>query len=284
MENWYEQIFGGGWLMSKLINVVNKHLIVYIQFLKLSLITQMEYRWNFFIGFIVESGFIFTKIMYLIVIYNLDITINGYSPDEILLYVGTFSIITAFYTGFIMINFYEIPNNIKKGDLDLLIIKPVSLQFMLTLRKIDFSMILSNFLGGTAMVIMAILKLNIDLTFSYFLGYILLIFLGVIVAYTLFLIPQLLSFWIIETKAIFNISDKAWDFNTMPMVIYTKIIQRIGIFLIPIFTISNFPSMFLVGKISNTLLIWAYIVPIILFVLVRIFWNYAIKNYSSASS
>lgn len=70
----------------------------------------------------------------------------------------------------------------------------------------------------------------------------------------------------------------------MPMVIYTKIIQRIGIFLIPIFTISNFPSMFLVGKISNTLLIWAYIVPIILFVLVRIFWNYAIKNYSSASS
>lgn len=155
---------------------------------------------------------------------------------------------------------------------------------MLTLRKIDFSMILSNFLGGTAMVIMAILKLNIDLTFSYFLGYILLIFLGVIVAYTLFLIPQLLSFWIIETKAIFNISDKAWDFNTMPMVIYTKIIQRIGIFLIPIFTISNFPSMFLVGKISNTLLIWAYIVPIILFVLVRIFWNYAIKNYSSASS
>ncbi|MFD5708732.1 ABC-2 family transporter protein, partial [Bacillus subtilis] len=154
--------------MSKLINVVNKHLIVYIQFLKLSLITQMEYRWNFFIGFIVESGFIFTKIMYLIVIYNLDITINGYSPDEILLYVGTFSIITAFYTGFIMINFYEIPNNIKKGDLDLLIIKPVSLQFMLTLRKIDFSMILSNFLGGTAMVIMAILKLNIDLTFSYF--------------------------------------------------------------------------------------------------------------------
>ncbi|MGR0287282.1 ABC-2 family transporter protein [Bacillus subtilis subsp. subtilis] len=128
--------------------------------------------------------------------------------------------------------------------------KPVSLQFMLTLRKIDFSMILSNFLGGTAMVIMAILKLNIDLTFSYFLGYILLIFLGVIVAYTLFLIPQLLSFWIIETKAIFNISDKAWDFNTMPMVIYTKIIQRIGIFLIPIFTISNFPSMFLVGKIS----------------------------------
>ncbi|MEH7185787.1 ABC transporter permease [Bacillus subtilis] len=270
--------------MSKLINVVNKHLIVYIQFLKLSLITQMEYRWNFSIGFIVESGFIFTKIMYLIVIYNLEITIIGYSADEIFLYVGTFSIITAFYTGFIMINFYEIPNNIKKGDLDLLIIKPVSLQFMLTLRKIDFSMILSNFLGGTAMVIMAILKLNIDLTFSYFLGYILLIFLGVIVAYTLFLIPQLLSFWIIETKAIFNISDKAWDFNTMPMVIYTKIIQRIGIFLIPIFTISNFPSMFLVGKISNTLLIWAYIVPIILFVLVRIFWNYAIKNYSSASS
>lgn len=69
---------------------------------------------EFFIGFIVESGFIFTKIMYLIVIYNLDITINGYSPDEILLYVGTFSIITAFYTGFIMINFYEIPNNIKR--------------------------------------------------------------------------------------------------------------------------------------------------------------------------
>src|SRR5699024_2711969 len=151
--------------------------------------------------------------------------------------------------------FYEIPKHVKEGSLDMLITKPVSLQFLLTLRRIDFSMILSNFLGGLIMVIIAWERIGIKLSIANLMSYILLIISGVIIAYSLFLLPQLLSFWIIETKSILMISHRAWEFNTMPMVIYSKIIQRVGIFFIPIIAISNFHSLFLVDIITLSHLI-----------------------------
>ncbi len=270
--------------MKKFLNIVKKYFLLYIRFLKFNLLSQMEYRANFIIGFIVESGFLFTKIMYLVVVYNINITINGYSPDDMMLYVGTFSIITAFYTGFIMVNFYDIPSHIKSGTLDMLITKPISLQFMLTLRKANFAMTFSNMIGGIVMVVIAWQKIGIPVTIFNILCYTCFIISGIIIAYAVFLFPQLLSFWIIETKAITEIADRGWDFNTMPMVIYTKWIQRIGIFVVPIFAISNFPSMFLVGKIDAIYVLWSVVAPIVFIFLIRLFWNYAVKNYSSASS
>jgi ABC-2 type transport system permease protein len=270
--------------LSKIKNIIKKYFLLYLQLLKLSLISQMEYRSNFFIGFIVESGFLFTKIMYLIVVYNINITINGYSPNDMMLYIGTFSIITAFYTGFIMVNFYEIPEHIKNGTLDIFMTKPISLQFMVTLRKADFSMTLPNMIGGVAMVVLAWEKSGIPVNVFSVLGYIGFIVSGIIIAYSVFLFPQLLSFWIVETKAIIQIADRGWDFNTMPMTIYTKWIQRLGMFVFPIFAISNLPSMFLIGKMDFVHALWAVVAPIFFIVLIRLFWNYAIRNYSSASS
>jgi ABC-2 type transport system permease protein len=74
------------------------------------------------------------------------------------------------------------------------------------------------------------------------------------------------------------------NFNNMPMMIYGKWMQRIGIFAIPIFLITNFAPMFVMDMLSGKYIIWSIIAPCLFIFLVRKFWNFAIKNYSSASS
>ncbi len=70
----------------------------------------------------------------------------------------------------------------------------------------------------------------------------------------------------------------------MPMDIYPRWIKQIGVFALPIFFITNFPPMFVLNKMTPAYYVWAALAPILLLLLVRAFWSWGLRNYSSASS
>jgi ABC-2 type transport system permease protein len=138
--------------------------------------------------------------------------------------------------------------------------------------------------AGTIVVAIAWARLGIPLTFYTLGGYLAFMFISCLVAYCLFLLPQILVFWFTNTSAIAEITDTFWDFNNMPMDIYNRWIQQIGVFVLPIFVVTNFPPMFLLGKMPPVYMGWSVLLPLIMFALVRVAWNRGLKNYSSASS
>lgn len=270
--------------MDKVIAAVRKHMMIYFLFMKNSLIGYMEYRANLFAALTMELVYLCSKILYVVFIYRSGIRINGVSPDEIMIFVGTFIIMTGIYTGFFMDNFYSLPEHVRNGTLDMYITKPLSLQFMTTLRHTNFVLPVPNLVAGITMVAMAWGKMGIPVNFRNIAGYLLILCSSTCIAYAIFLAPQILSFWTVKTGAIIEIADRCWDFNNMPMMIYTKWMQRIGVFVIPVFFITNFPAMFLVGKLNSLYIVWAVVAPILFLTSVRLFWNIAVRNYSSASS
>lgn len=148
--------------MQNFIRAIKKHLLIYFLFAKNSLISQMEYRANFIITICVESCYLFSKLLYVIVVYQVGVNIKGWPPDAILLFIGTFVLITAVYTGLFMQNFYGVPGLVRDGTLDMLIVKPISLQFIATLRRVEFSIPIPNIIGGTIMVVIAWNKLHLE--------------------------------------------------------------------------------------------------------------------------
>jgi len=263
---------------------LKKHFIIYFLFVKNSLMAQMEYRFNFLGNFAMESGYLLVKLSYIVVVYRSGVQINGLSADEILLFIGTFIFMTAFYAGMFMINNFRLLNKIKDGELDILLTKPVSLQFMATLRQADVTIFMVDAIAGGAVIIIAWARLAIPVTLATVGGFMLLIVTSVIVSYCLFLLPQILSFWLTNTSAIAGITDSFWDFNNMPMGIYTATIQQIGVFILPIFVITNFPPLFLVGKMPPSFMAWALVLPILLLAAVRLLWKKGLRSYASASS
>lgn len=263
---------------------MKKHIFIYFLFVKNNLIQYMEYKANFVAGILGASGFLFIRCVYVIFFYNSGLNLNGFGADEMMLYTGTFIIMTGIYTATLCDSFYKLPQNIQSGNLDLYITKPMSLQFMATMRYFNFALPLPNLIVGIIMLVLAWQKLGLEVTVWRVIGYILCLLSATAITYSLFLFPQLLSFWTIKSDAVTQIADRAWDFNSMPMNIYGKAAQRIGIYLIPLFFISNLPSRFLMGTLTVFEGIWCVLAPPIFFILVRLFWNYAVKNYSSASS
>jgi ABC-2 type transport system permease protein len=263
--------------MGELLREIRKHLLIYGLFLKNSLMAQMEYRFNFIGNLSMEAGYLLVKLSYVVVVYRSGVRINGLSPDEILLFIGTFVTLTAFYAGLFMINNFRLRTKIKDGELDLLLTKPVSLQFMATLRQADLTIFAVDAVAGSIMVAVAWVRLGIPATLFTLGGYAGFIGLSALVGYSLFLLPQILSFWLMDTSAIAEVTDSFWDFNNMPMAIYDRWIQQIGV-------IANFPPMFVLNKLPPFYLAWSVIVPFILLLFVRLLWQRGLKTYNSASS
>jgi ABC-2 type transport system permease protein len=263
---------------------IKKHVLIYLLFVKNSMMAQMEYRFNFIGNLSMEGGYLLVKLSYVVVVYRSGVSVNGLSPDEILLFIGTFVTLTAVYAGLFMINIFRLRNKIKDGDLDLLLTKPVSVQFMATLRQSDITIFMVDLIAGGIMVAVAWARLGIPFTFATVGGYLGFMVISSLVSYSLFLLPQILSFWFLDTSAIAEITDSFWDFNNMPMDIYSNWIKAVGIFLLPIFVISNFPPMFVLGKMSPLYLAWAAALPILLLFIVRLAWKKGLRIYNSASS
>jgi ABC-2 type transport system permease protein len=270
--------------MASLGRELKKHFIIYWLFVKNSMMAQMEYRFNFLGNFAMESGYLLVKLSYIVVVYRSGVQINGLSADEILLFIGTFIFMTGFYAGMFMINNFRLLSKIKDGELDLLLTKPVSLQFMATLRQADVTIFLVDVIAGGIVILIAWARLAIPVTLATVGGFTLFIAVSVMVSYCLFLLPQILSFWLLNTSAIASITDSFWDFNNMPMGIYTATIQQIGVFILPIFVITNFPPLFLVGKLPPVYAAWTLVLPIFLLAAVRALWKKGLRSYASASS
>ncbi len=270
--------------MRDLLHEFKKHLFIYFLCLKNSIMAQMEYRFNFIGNLSMEGGYLFVKLSYVVVVYRAGVKINGLSPDEILLFIGTFVMLTAAYAGLFMINNFSLRNKIKDGELDLLLTKPVSLQFIVTLRQADMTLFSVDFVAGIVIVAIAWSRLGIPVTLFTVGGYAGFMVISCVVGYSLFLLPQIFSFWLMNTSAIAEITDSFWDFNNMPMDIYSRWIRQIGVFVLPIFVISNFPPMVVLNKMPPVYLAWSAVLPFILLFIVHALFKRGLRNYSSASS
>ena len=147
--------------------------MLYHVFFKNSLAGSMEYRANFLMAILVECAFLLIKLLYVIVSYQMDLRVNGLTPDSILLFVGTYTFITGIMSLIYFPNFLKIPYYVQDGTLDIYLTKPVSLQFMISFRYIDFGWAIPNIFGGIAMIAIAFVKLDLQLRIGQILGFIL---------------------------------------------------------------------------------------------------------------
>lgn len=262
---------------------IRKHFRIYLSLVRMNVMSQMEYRANFVTGILMELGYLAVKILYVVVAFGAGRSIAGFTPDEMLVFVGTFVTATAFYAGMYMMNFFQLSTLVKDGSFDTLMTKPVSLQFMATLRRCDIGIFLVDSTAGIAMTLVGLSRLSGQLDAWRLLGYVFFLLCGSAVGYALYLIPQSLVFRVVDARAIVGVSDSFWDFNNVPMIVYDKLGQALGSYVLPMFVITSFPSLFALGRMTGAQLVWGALAPAVFLALARFAWTRGIRNYSSSS-
>ena len=170
----------------------------------------------------------------------------------------------------------------RDGSQDMQLTKPVNTQFLVTLRKLDFGMPIPDVACGLALIVYGWQRAGLPATPGAVAGFAVYCLAGWFLTYCLFLIPELLSFWFVAGNGMQALSSAVFDFNNTPMNLYPHWVRRLGVFVLPVFVITNFPTLFAAGKLPPALTAWGLAVPVLAFGVQRLVWRRALRRYTSA--
>lgn len=267
--------------MNAMLHELKWYIKVAFHFGKLSLQSVMAYPLNFLSGVFVELAYMMIKLVYLYVILSTGMTVGSLTPQMVILFVGIYIFMTGIWMFLAGVN--NIPDNVIRGELDLIMTKPGSLQFLQTFGRYNFALACPNVLVGTILMIAGwhVSQITVNLTnIAVFFIYMLC---GIILTYAFGMTASLLVFWVTSQNAVNTLYAALWDYNNMPMELYPTVIKQIGTFVIPIFLVTNWPGMAVLGKLNIVQLIWGIGFPVAAFVFSRWMWKAGIKKYTSAN-
>lgn len=254
---------------------------VAVHFGKLSLQSVMEYPLNFVSGVCVELAYMMIKLVYLYVVFSTGMNVGSLTPDMVVIFVGTYIFMTGIWMFLSGVN--SIPDQVVRGDLDLIMTKPGSLQFLQTFGKYNFALAFPNVVVGTILMTVGWHLCKIPVTISNIGIFVFYLAAGIILTYSFGLMASLLVFWVTSLNAVSTLYAALWDYNNMPMELYPKVIKQIGTFLIPIFLVTNWSGMAVLGKLDTIQLVWGAVIPVLAFLLASLMWKAGIKRYTSAN-
>jgi ABC-2 type transport system permease protein len=109
---------------------------------------------------------------------------------------------------------------------------------------------------------------------------------GIAVHYSIMLALAAVSFWIIRAQGLVYGYFNFLNIARYPDVIFPWLFRLIFGWVIPVVIIANIPARLLIKSLGQPfpLMLHLVIASTIVFWLSRVFWNFALRHYSSASS
>jgi ABC-2 type transport system permease protein len=206
------------------------------------------------------------------------------SPAKMLMFIGSYTLITGIMDAVYYPNIAAIPEYVRMAELDMYLTKPINSLFLISFRKFDMGLGIPNVLAGIIMIAVSWNMCKLPLNIFYVVGFVFWCIIGCVLTYPILLIPALMSFWTVKSDSLMDVVWSLWDFNNMPMTIYNRFLRLLGVFIIPIFVITNFAPMYVFGILPFAYGFYGIIaIPIFLFIAVMM-WRKALRHYSSASS
>lgn len=268
-------------------NITN-NAYVYLRYLEISVRSQMQYRMSFVL--LSLGHFLVTVIDFLAILVLFDRfgSLKGWELAEVAFMYGivniAFSISDAATRGFDMFG-----PMVKAGDFDRLLTRPRSTVLQLAGQELTLRRI-GRFLQGLIILIWAANALNIDWTAMKVGLVIFSVFGGAALFAGLIVVQATMAFWATESLEVMNSLTYGGVFATgYPVTIYRTWFQNFFVFIVPLSTISYFPTLAILGR-SDTLgtpLVFQYLCPLIGFAFLSLtlnFWRFGVRHYRSTGS
>jgi ABC-2 type transport system permease protein len=214
--------------------------------------------------------------------FNHTNNLAGYSVNEVLLFFMTFNLVDvvsqAFFRGI-----YHTQNLVRLGQFDYYLSTPINPLFRIASYAVD----LLDFIFLIPIIfilIWAILNLGIPLTFIQIFLYFLLCFVGFLIAFSIHTIIAGIAVWTLESENLIWVYRDVLTFGRFPPEIFSKTVQIIFTFGLPIIVMIAFPTKVLLGILSWQWIGFSFFICFIFIFSSIKFWRFALKHYSSASS
>src|SRR6201995_2464158 len=264
---------------------MRRYIEIYSIMMRNSLIRELSFKANFLLWMLVEVLWFCGQIVFFSIIFGNVDRIGDWSKWEVVLLVGTHQIIAQIFQAFFFVNIANIPELVRTGKLDSVLVLPIDSQFAVSSKQFELDSIV-NAIVGAAIVILSLSNLHLVPTPISIVLYASALVFGIAVHYSIMLSLAAVSFWIVRAQGLVYGYFNFLNIARYPDVIFPKIFQVIFGWIIPVIIIANIPARLLIKPLGQPIVLMAHlaIASFIVFFLSRFFWRFALRHYSSASS
>lgn len=253
--------------------------LIYLRFHGLAV-----FRLDFFAPFFVDGSLFLIQLLAFGVVYSNVDTIGSWGRGEMILYIGTFSLLNAVNMTVYFFGVNAIPGKIRSGELDLYLTKPVSPLFRLTFENISPGSV-PLILMSVCMIAFGVSWLDTELTLEKVAAYLFWVVLMAILYYEMEVIIRSVSLYLVSMARMEQIEEAGIDLcMKLPGIAFYGVYKVIFYLILPYGIMATLPVQGMIGEMTLWTAIYGVSVVGLFTAVTCAVWKQGLRHYNSASS
>ncbi len=262
----------------------SRYIKIWMAFLRNTLSRDMEYKTNFIFEIFIDAIYYGSLFFFFEVIFQFTDQLGDFNQDAVVIFLITMYIADSLYNFFLGGNVFEVNNNVKSGDLDFILLKPINSQFFISCRYVNTHALIS-------LLILSILLINLTYIYhqnsfimSNYIFFIPSLIFGMFIFYSFEFMIASLSFWFRNFSYAGWLAGELLKYSRRPDSIYKQWLRKTLYTIFPMAMICSVPSRILIFGLDLKLFFLQLFISILFLWFTTLIWRAGLMRYESASS
>lgn len=246
-------------------------------------LNELQYRGHLFAQLLQSALALIAGLVAVWLVYSNVDELNGWSQSELLVVFGTYLILVGVMGAIVEPSMQRLMNEIRDGSFDYTLLKPLDAQVAVSVWQFQPWHLVDVATGGVVLSIGAI-GMESGLDVVAWLLYGLMLMLGLLAAYAIWLIMTTLSFWVIYLDVIRRVFEAGYQAGRWPITLYPGWMQVVFTVLVPIGFAVTVPAEALTSRLDAPTAVLATTFTLVMLGVARWFFGFGVRRYAGASS
>ncbi len=251
--------------------------------LRLSLVTSMQYRWNFLVDGFVSLIWTTLGLVPLVVAFRARPSMGGWTIHEALVVVAWFTLLKGLLDGAVNPSLLQVVEHIRQGTLDFVLLKPADAQFLVSTARFELWKGLDAVAALTVFAF-AFHGLGRLPSASGVLLALVMLASATMVLYSVWILVVAAAFWVVRLDNLAYLFSSLFDFARWPVSIFKGTWRVVFTFVVPLAILTTYPAQALLGTLSLSTAALSVAGALAFSFVARAVWKRALGRYTSASS
>lgn len=263
---------------------LRRYASIYAALWQNSVVREMSFKSNFLLWILVEFLWFGLQLSFIGVIYLHTDHIATWTKWEVIMLVGASHVIQEIFQAFFLTNCTGLSELIRTGRLDFMLLLPVNVRFLVSLRQVDLGGFV-NAASGLGVMVYAAYKMHWTPTPLEIAGFALLCLVGILIHYSLMFLLASVAFWTVRAQGIIWGYYSLFNLARMPDEAFQGFFRAFFTFAIPMLLVVNVPVRLLLHRLASPGQMFLLLgMGCVCFVISELFWRFSIRRYTSASA
>ena len=245
--------------------------------------SDLEYRMNIALKFFNDLIWYAVQLSVFEALFAYTKSVSGWTLQDTRMFMAVLFVTDSLYMILFSENLDKMSDRVRKGDIDMLLTKPANAQFILSFQKMNTAYLL-NFCLTCSWLLFSISHLPGGITFMRILTLLIMVPCAVTLTYSTRFFFSASALMITQADSLNYMWFNLYKLGTRPDSIYPNWLRYILLSVVPVAFFASVPARIVMGSANYWYILLGLVTAGVFLFSTVLFWKFALKFYSSASS